>query len=363
MASSPLSQLLLLGLFIGVNAYSTFDSNCSVPTASVNFVSSPDSRGTMDIVWSSLFTILACTYTIQHLNVPEQRNGRDPRYMGTLKWNAKVFFTTASWMVVTIFAPEVLIDIAFRDFIAVRETRALLKTYVEEDGVAWTSTHYHYVNIGGFVIRSRVERDLSAIPYIKKGQDRPTATSSEPSLSEAAASRVGVDSTENFRGQAKASAPENPSAPLGKSEETHPANGAEKAEVDDSPLDYPDPYHVDAQAIFRLRGTGILSRLPSVTEEKLKDCSKSDSLVKGIAVAQILWSLIQVVARGARGLAISQLEIAVLAFSACALVVCALQWSKPKSVSSTRTILQCQGSIPMAVRNRVQRVLQTGFID
>src|ERR1700735_4825876 len=86
-------------------AYTKFDPMCSVPAEHVNFVSSPNSRGTLDILWSSLFMIIACTWTIQHLNVPEQRNGRDPGWVGDLKWKLKGFLQSAKWMVITMLAP------------------------------------------------------------------------------------------------------------------------------------------------------------------------------------------------------------------------------------------------------------------
>jgi hypothetical protein len=74
MASKMLLVLLFLFLATGSHAYTRFDTTCTLPTVLVNFVSSPDSRGTLDILCSCLFTIIACTWTIQHLNIPEQRN-------------------------------------------------------------------------------------------------------------------------------------------------------------------------------------------------------------------------------------------------------------------------------------------------
>ena len=62
-----------------VQAYAVFNPVCSTPTSEqpAHYVGSSNVRGTLDILWSSLFTIFVCTWSIQHLNVPEQREGRD----------------------------------------------------------------------------------------------------------------------------------------------------------------------------------------------------------------------------------------------------------------------------------------------
>jgi len=43
------------------------------------------------MLWSSLFTIIARTWTILHLSVPEQQDGRDPGWKADLKWGLKGF--------------------------------------------------------------------------------------------------------------------------------------------------------------------------------------------------------------------------------------------------------------------------------
>src|ERR1700753_3647641 len=101
--------VVLFCLVISAEAYTTFQPTCSISETTVNFVSSPNSRGTLDILWSSMFVIIACAWTIQHLNIPEQRNGRDPGRAGDLKWKLKGFFLSAKWMIITMIAPEFII--------------------------------------------------------------------------------------------------------------------------------------------------------------------------------------------------------------------------------------------------------------
>jgi len=64
------------------------------PPATVNFVSSADKRGTMDILLGCLFTIIACTRSVQHLNIPEQREGWDLGWLGDIKCASKGAWTS-----------------------------------------------------------------------------------------------------------------------------------------------------------------------------------------------------------------------------------------------------------------------------
>ena len=115
------TALLLIGGAGKVQAYTTFETVYSIPANEVNFVSSPDARGTLGILWSCHFTIVACTWSILHLNVPEQRDGRDPGWQGDLKWKAKSPWSNFKWMLVTMFAPELILGKAFGDLMAARK--------------------------------------------------------------------------------------------------------------------------------------------------------------------------------------------------------------------------------------------------
>ena len=125
----------------------------------VNFVSGADTRGTMDILWSCLFTIIACTYTFLHLNVSEQRGHRDPGILGDIRWMVKRIWNSLTWMLITIVAPELLLGKYWADFWAAKTDLVKLKDFAAEDGVPWTMTHSLLANMGGFVISwdSRME--------------------------------------------------------------------------------------------------------------------------------------------------------------------------------------------------------------
>jgi hypothetical protein len=110
-----------------------------------------------------------------------------------------------------------------------------------------------------------------------------------------------------------------------------------------------DPFHLTTRAIHNLRRAGVLPKLPSITVDEINDENKCDAFTRAISVIQIAWISVQVVARSARRLAVSQLEVAVLAFSACAIIIYALNWKKPKGLSVPYTLFSFLGAIPSKV--------------
>lgn len=117
----------------------------------------------------------------------------------------------------------------------------------------------------------------------------------------------------------------------------------------DQPISPPKLRHLTIKQLISLREAGFLPRLPFITLEELQDRNKSDSLIRVIAIIQISWSIVQIIVRAARQLAISQLEVAVVAFAACAIAIYGLNWYKPKGVQVPITILQYPRTVPAAV--------------
>jgi hypothetical protein len=267
----------LLLFAVVAQGYETFHIQCTSPSTTVNFVSSADKRGTTDILFSCLFTLIACTWTVQHLNVPEQREGRDPGWLGDIKWASKRAWTSTKWMLFTVLAPEFLLAKSLADLRVVDSTIAKLRKFAAEDGVPWTRVHSQFANMGGFVLR------------------------------------VGGDTTEPN---------------------------------DAPPMSYSNPYHLVASNILALREAGLLTKLPSITQEEINDKSKSDGLIRAITVVQIVWMMVQIIVRASRNLTISQLEVSVLAFASCAIVLYGLNWEKPKGVQVPFVLRTYQGEIP-----------------
>jgi hypothetical protein len=274
-----------------VKGYETFETRCTGPSTTVNFVSSADKRGTLDILFSCLFTLVACTWTVQHLNVPEQREGRDPGWLGNIKWTLKRTWTSTKWMLITVLAPEYLLAKGLSDWQAVDSSITELQEIAAKDGVPWTRVHSQFANMGGFVIKV----DGSTV-----GQRKTVSPSSL--------------------------------------------------------------YHLTICDILALREDSSLEKLPSITEEEINDKSKSDGLVRAIAIVQIAWMALQIIARESRRLAISQLEISVLAFASCAVVIYGLNWERPKGVQVPYTLLKFKEDIPPSVLQHLRSDMQESAI-
>ncbi|KAK0734269.1 hypothetical protein B0T26DRAFT_687899 [Lasiosphaeria miniovina] len=164
---------VLFYLIVMVKAYTVFNPECSRPTTSYNFVLNPDFRGTLDILWSSLFTVFACTWTIQHPNVPEQRRGRYPGWKGDLRWGLRGFWTSIKLAFSIVIAPEIIITIATSDFILARLSFRDINAHFKEDNVPWTLSHSHFADMGGFVIRVADETEAGLVPDSKISHHNP----------------------------------------------------------------------------------------------------------------------------------------------------------------------------------------------
>jgi hypothetical protein len=93
------------------------------------------------------------------------------------------------------------------------------------------------------------------------------------------------------------------------------------------------PAFLSAQNIYRLRGIPcIKARISNIKTEELWDKSKQDILLKIVAVIQVFWMTLQIVVRVGKGLDISQLELAVAAFSVCSIITYIFLIPKPQSV-------------------------------
>ena len=77
---------------------------------------------------------------------------------------------------------------------------------------------------------------------------------------------------------------------------------------------------------------GIITGPPKLSTADLEDRSKGDVFVKGAAILQLTWLVIQMIARASEDLAISLLEVMTLAFAVCAIATYILLWHKPQDV-------------------------------
>ncbi|KAK1252884.1 hypothetical protein MKX08_004071 [Trichoderma sp. CBMAI-0020] len=278
-------QLSCFFFIAAAQAYTTFEPDCSAPTKKVNYVAAPSSRGTLDILLKSVFAIFACTWTIHHPNVPRQYHGyrRKPKSQPdnhdanpdlcshsdtSWDWRLRALLKSTGRMVLTIFAPEVIIAVAYNDRLAARVDHKALVDQAVKDEISWSWIHTYYANMGGFVVEKK---------------DYTRWTSGEYNM-----------------------------------------------------------HHLSGRDIFILRKLGYIEKLPNMSKRALKDRAKSDSLIKAISVTQIVWSTARILARTVWRLSICPLELTVLAFSLCAIVIYLLYWEKPKSIGITTSVMPAQ---------------------
>jgi hypothetical protein len=72
-------------------------------------------RGTVDILYTCLFTITLCVYTAIHINVPPRGASRRWRYLKKVKWTT-----------IGVFAPELVLITAWYQFHQARRLRKAL---------------------------------------------------------------------------------------------------------------------------------------------------------------------------------------------------------------------------------------------
>ncbi len=332
--------LLVVSLASLAEAFTKHEPNCTAPPEQTNFFSSAETRGTLDILWSCLFTIIACTWSVQHLNVPEQRNGRDPGILGDIKWGLRGALKSAKWMVITVLAPEVLLAQNAQELSDAKYFLKELQEFAAQDGVPWTMTHTLFANMGGFIIRPNGIEQLGCPTASKQGTLEALKQLERFHRSRRTRRSKPAGETCGLLQDSGDLSLENPKIKVVMDIVRHEWPERLAAQDQSAVL------HLRINDILKLRILGILPKLPYITEEAINDKSKSDTFGKTVAMGQIFWMLVQIVARAYQRLAISQLEIAVAAFSACAIVIYALNWKKPKGVGVPLTLLQYTGSIP-----------------
>lgn len=117
-----------------------------------------------------------------------------------------------------------------------------------------------------------------------------------------------------------------------------------------------DIHHLTANSLLqlmKLQGRYIKGdSLPN--QEDVQDRSKSDFFAKSLTVLQILWFIVNCIARLANGLPTTQLEMSVFGMATCALFTYAILFEKPYSVKSATILLCLDGPMPDDMREMLQ---------
>lgn len=100
----------------------------------------PDERGTIDIIWSCLFTIFLCTWTALHLNLPAAHE----TYI-------QFALRKGKWFILTLLGPEFVVWLAIGQRCEAKDSMERFKAS-GHDG--WTLKHSFYAAMGGITVQA-----------------------------------------------------------------------------------------------------------------------------------------------------------------------------------------------------------------
>ncbi|KAF7369946.1 hypothetical protein MSAN_00624200 [Mycena sanguinolenta] len=109
-------------------------------------------------------------------------------------------------------------------------------------------------------------------------------------------------------------------------------------------------------------GLELQKAIQNVKEKDITDKSKGDALSKGVALLQGLWFILQTLARAHQHLAITQLEVATLAFAIVNIFIWLLWWNKPLDVQRPIVVGSLTQPATETVTLSVQLSLRDRFI-
>ncbi|KAI0813664.1 hypothetical protein GGR55DRAFT_635422 [Xylaria sp. FL0064] len=160
--------------------------------SAVGWQRGPGRRSTLAVIENCLFTIFACTWSVQHLNGPRL----DEEWWRSLLLKCK-------WTVLTLFFPEFLMAHAILEFAMALEdmvsldkqgrlcdnapwffrlfrrpsarsndaeegrVKPPLVSAAEQQEVRWSLTHCYFANMGGFYVRGNKNHLLTASDFVK----------------------------------------------------------------------------------------------------------------------------------------------------------------------------------------------------
>ncbi|KAL9610907.1 MAG: hypothetical protein Q9167_004417 [Letrouitia subvulpina] len=255
----------------------------------VGWTSSPNVRGTIDIIWSCIFVVFLSTWTTLHNNVPPVKKGP--------LWRLR---NKALLMGVGLIALEYLATIAFTEL----RTALTVRSHMKDLGYKeWTLAQSFFVAMSGYMVHFNGDhKPISAENFIK--------------WQRSGTIRV-LRSTDTVLREPKSHSMDSTSIELTSA-----------------------PKLVKA---LHIGSHGSAVQLPWVSKRDIASRGKADVFLKGIACAQIGWFLVQYTARRAQSLATSSLEALTVAYVVCALFSYFAWWKKPYDLETPTTVAVSPG--------------------
>lgn len=120
--------------------------------ARLGWVSSPDGRGTIDIIWGCILTIFLCVWTVLTLNIsaPDTTLGAFTR-------------TQMKWATIALFGPGWLSGIAGAQWSIARRAKKQFK----DGGIVWTMQQSFFADMGGVRVKLKDDEFRNLETYLR----------------------------------------------------------------------------------------------------------------------------------------------------------------------------------------------------
>ncbi|KAL6360662.1 hypothetical protein LRP88_06369 [Fusarium phalaenopsidis] len=324
----------------------------------------------MEVVWSCTSIIILSTWSVLHLTVPP-----DVKPLSKLQRFRKHIYLLGrklAWMGIMLVFPEYLVGISTTNLFASWVNNPRLKHLAAEDNVPWSLTHTILANTGGIAIRfstpttrgeSHRPRRIHTDPGCFSATLNQDACSHENHLT-TTRTNVGLGHRpakyttcldyswslslpeflrEFYQSQDKhlEGLGDTPWEPFSAhvllasaaQTDTHLVFGSEEhyKAKHIAPL-HGNIWVLDSKQLAIARARGVITTLPHLEESEINDKSKSDGLVRCLALIQVLWLVAQLGIRFVKSVPFSALEVSTLAFAACVFIIYLSEWSKPKDI-------------------------------
>jgi hypothetical protein len=232
-------------------------------------------------------------------------------------------------MIFTVLVPEYLVGKALSEKLAAK-TGA--KYWTRESDFDYKEIHGYMANMGYFVL------DLGNLPpsqddkITEKGEATSVNENETPELGDEIESGRTTNVSEN-----KTSEPNKGIASVQSLFENF-AN-----EMQSTNLSYSKKINIarfnhrywalNAMQWIRVKSLGIAD-MPQISVRQLERLDRGEALVKFLALVQVAYLIVQLIARKIENLPSSQLEIAALAYSASSMITYVLYWNRPQGIES-----------------------------
>lgn len=118
--------------------------------STLGWVSSPDGRGTIDIIWSCLVTITLCCWSSLCVNAPARGEGQI--------WQ---FWDKVNLACIGLLGPEFLFALASGQYMSARHS---VEEFHSAGYPSWTMRHAFFADMGGFALKIPVEEPCPNLP-------------------------------------------------------------------------------------------------------------------------------------------------------------------------------------------------------